>query len=93
MNLWISIVVIGLIFLLIGFVVFFKNPKSDKNIKSILLVGIFLPLILSYSYAEYFVLDNAFKLSLIDLGGLLILGIISGIFIACYLLIDKIQSD
>lgn len=93
MNLWISIVVIGLIFLVIGFVVFFKKPKSDKNLKSVLLVGIFLPLILSYSYAEYFVFGNAFQLTLIDLGGLLILGIISGIFIGCYLLIDKIKSD
>lgn len=93
MSLWISIVIIGIIFLLIGFIIFFKKSQSDKNIKSILLVGIFLPLILSYSYAEYFVFGNAFQLTLIDLGGLLILGIISGIFIGCYLLIDKIKSD
>lgn len=93
MSLWISIVIIGIIFLLTGFIIFFKKSQSDKNIKSILLVGIFLPLILSYSYAEYFVFGNAFQLTLIDLGGLLILGIISGIFIGCYLLIDKIKSD
>lgn len=93
MSLWISIVIIGLISLLIGFVIFFKALRSDKNIKPIFLLGIFLPLILSYYYAENFVFDHVFSLTLIDLLGLLTLGIISGISIACYFLIDKIHSD
>lgn len=93
MNMWISIIIIGLFFFLAAFIIIFKTLKSDKNIKPVFLIGIFLPLILSCSYAEYFVFGHSFTITLIDLAELITLGIISGVFIACYFLIDEIQSD
>ena len=93
MSLWISIVLIGLFIIVTGFIIFFKNTVSFKNRKSLFLIGIFLPLVLAYSYGEYFIFESAFKLTFIDLGALLVLGMISGIFIACYLLNDKLQTE
>lgn len=93
MHLWLGLVVLGLLVLLTGFIIFFKRPVTFKSQKPAFLVGIFLPLILAYSYGEYFVFESSFNLTFIDLGALLILGMVSGIFLACYLLIDKLQSD
>ena len=93
MNMWISIIIIGLLLFYILFVNLVFTLKSDKNIKPVFLIGIFLPLILSCSYAEYFVFGHAFTITLIDLAELITLGVISGVFIACYFLIDEIQSD
>jgi len=93
MSLWISLGVMGLLLLFTGFFILFKRPIEFKNRKPVFLIGIFLPLILAYSYGEYFVFESAFKLTFIDLGALLILGMISGIFIGCYLLIDKLQTE
>ncbi len=93
MYLWLGLVVMGLIFLVTGFFILFNRPIKFKSRKPVFLIGIFLPLILAYSYGEYFVFESAFNLTFIDLGALLILGMISGIFIGCYLLIDKLQTD
>jgi hypothetical protein len=73
-----------------GFLIFFKNPNAFKNRKATLLIGIFLPLFFAYSYGENLISHSALKITLIDLGGLLVLGIMSGIFIGCYFLIHRI---
>lgn len=93
MEFWLAIVITGLLFTITGFIIFFKNTISFKNKKPVFIIGIFLPLVLAYSYGEYFIFDSAFNMTFIDLGALLVLGMISGIFIACYLLIDKLQKD
>lgn len=90
MSFWIVLLILGLVCTIIGFRIFFKNPVAFNNRKSAFLVGIFLPTILAYSYGETLIKDFPANLTLIDLGGFLILGIISGIFIACYFLIPKI---
>jgi len=89
MNIWIGILLIGLAFTVIGFIIFFKNTAKLKSKKPALLVGIFLPLFLAYSYGESFVSDSSYNLTLVDLSRLLALGIISGIFIGCYFLIHN----
>ncbi len=93
MELWLAVVITGLLVTITGFIIFFKNKISLKNKNPVFIIGIFLPLILAYSYGEYFVFESAFNLTFIDLGALLVLGMISGIFIACYLLIDKPHKD
>ncbi len=90
MSLWIVILIFGLVCAVIGFAIFFNNPAEFKNKKSTFLIGIFLPIIFSYSYGETLIEGSPTNLTLIDLGGLLILGIISGIFIAYYFLVQKI---
>jgi len=89
MRLWIGILIIGLACTVIGFVIYFKNIPMSKSKKPALLTGIFLPLFFSYSYGESFVSDSSYNLTLVDLSGLLALGIISGIFIGCYFLIHN----
>ena len=93
MDLWLAVVITGLLVTITGFIIFFKNKILLKNKNPVFIIGIFVPLILAYSYGEYFVFESAFNLTFIDLGALLVLGMISGIFIACYLLIDKPQKD
>jgi len=90
MNLWLGVLIIGLFLLVVGFRIFFKNPKAIKNRKGALLIGIFLPLFFAYSYSENLISHTSLKITLIDLGGLMVLGIISGIFIGCYFLIRRI---
>jgi len=89
MRLWIGILIIGLACTVIGFVIYFKNTPMSKSKKPALLAGIFLPLFFAYSYGESFVSDSSYNLTLVDLSGLLALGIISGIFIGCYFLIHN----
>ena len=89
MNIWIGILLFGLACSLIGFVIFFMNPSILKTKKPALLVGILLPLFLAYSYGDSLVSDSSYNLTLIDLSGLLGLGIISGIYIGCYFLVQK----
>jgi hypothetical protein len=90
MIIWIVVLIVGLAYTVIGLITLFKNPDVLHNKKSLLLIGIFLPLIFAYSYAETLIKDFHAHITLIDLGGLLILGIISGIFTACYFLTPKI---
>ena len=90
MVLWISILIIGLVCVVIGFAKFFKNLTAFKNKKKVFLIGTFLPLLLAYSYGENVISDASLKFTLIDLGGLLVLAIISGIFISCYFLVDRV---
>jgi uncharacterized membrane protein len=90
MSFWIGILFVGFIFITIGFLIFFKNPAAFKKKKSALLLGIFLPLFFAYSYGENFLYSSSLQLTLIDLGGLLVLGIISGIFIGCYFLTKRV---
>lgn len=90
MNLWLGLLIIGLLFVVVGFQIFFKNPKSFKNRKGALLIGIFLPLFFAYSYGENIISHSSLQITLIDLGGLMVFGIISGIFIGCYFLIRRI---
>ena len=90
MNLWLGLLIIGLLFVVVGFQLFFKNPKAFKNRKGVLLIGIFLPMFFAYSYGENLISHTSLQITLIDLGGLMVLGIISGIFIGCYFLIHRI---
>lgn len=90
MNLWFGVLIIGLLFVVVGFQIFFKNPKAIKNRKWTLFIGILLPLFFAYSYSENLISHTSLKITLIDLGGLLVLGIISGIFMGCYFLIHRI---
>ena len=90
MNLWLGVLIIGLLFMIVGFQIFFKNSKTFKNRKGAVLIGIFLPLFFAYSYGENLISHTSLKITLIDLGGLMVLGIISGIFIGCYFLIHRI---
>ena len=89
MNLWFSVLIIGLLFMIVGFQIFFKYPKAFKNRKGALLIGIFLPLFFAYSYGENLISHKSLKITLIDLRGLMVLGMISGIFIGCYFLIHR----
>ena len=90
MVLWIGVLIIGLVCLIIGFAKFFQNLTAFKNKKQVFLIGIFLPLFLAYSYGEDVITDASLKFTLFDLGGLLVLAIISGIFISCYFLVDRV---
>jgi hypothetical protein len=90
MNLWLGVLIIGLLFVVVGFRKFFKIPKAFKNRKETLLIGISLPLFFAYSYGENLISHTSLQITLIDLGGLLVLGIISGIFIGCYFVIHRI---
>lgn len=90
MSFWIVFLILGLVCTVLGFRIFFKNPGMFNNRKSMLLVGIFLPIILAFSYGENLIKEFPANLTSIDLGGFLILGIISGIFTACYFLSSKV---
>lgn len=90
MNIWIVVLLIGLAFVIVGFIFFFNNINLFKNRKPVFLIGIFLPLFLAFSYGENLVSVSSVKFTFVDLGGLLILGLISGIFVACYFIIDRV---
>lgn len=90
MSFWMIILLVGLVFLVFGLLAFFNNMQSFKSRRPILLVGIFLPIFLAYSYADIFTKNFAPSFTIIDLGALLILGMFSGIFIASYFFITRI---
>ena len=93
MSIWIGIILIGLACTVIGYAIFFNNTPKLKSKKPVLLIGIFLPLFFAYTYGETFVSDSSYNLTLIDLGGLLALGIISGILIGRYFLINRVERE
>ena len=90
MSIWVGILIGCLVSIVFGLKIFFKNLITFKNRKSSLLIGIFLPVFIAYSYQETVTSDFAPAFTVIDVGGLLILGILSGIFIASYFLVDRI---
>ena len=90
MNFWMIIILVGIVLLVFELFAFFKNMQKFKDKKSMFLVGIFLLVFLAYSYAETFTADLSSSVTFIDLGAILILGILSGIFISSFFLVDKI---
>jgi hypothetical protein len=69
MSIWIGILLIGLAFTVIGFVVLFENISILKSKKPIILIGIFLSLFFAYSYGESFVSDSSYNFTSIELTG------------------------
>lgn len=67
MNFWMVILLVEIVLLVSGIFAFFKNMENFKYIKSILLVGIFLPISLAYSFTDKFTADLSSSLTFIDL--------------------------
>lgn len=90
MNIWISVAVLGVVLTVFGFFAFVRKYQFDQpQKKSIFLVGIFIPMFFAFSYAE--TLKEFFpQLPLIDLGAFFLIGMISGFFVAIYLLQRKV---
>lgn len=89
MYFWIIILVSGILSTIIGYYVFNAKQKENKRInKSALIIAIFIPLYVGYSYAE--TLFEFFpRLTWIDVGALYIIGMISGFFLAVYFIQNK----
>jgi hypothetical protein len=89
MNVWISVALLGAVLTVIGFFVFIRKYQFNKpQKKSIFIVGIFIPMFFAFSYAE--TLQEFFpQLTLFDLGAFYLIGMISGFFVAIYLLQRK----
>jgi tellurite resistance protein TehA-like permease len=85
MNIWIFAAAIGLIIIIIGFISFTGKFVKSKTIKrSTFLLGVFMPVVGALTYSETLItlIPN---LSLIDLGAFFIIGMISGFFVALFL--------
>ena len=89
MNIWIPFVIMGAVLTVFGFFVFVRKIGTDQpQKKSLFLMGIFLPMFFASAYAE--TLERLFpQLTLIDLGGFYLIGMISAFFIAIYLVQRK----
>jgi tellurite resistance protein TehA-like permease len=89
MNIWILVSAIGLIFIIIGFISFIGKYQIQKPLKnSTFLLGIFIPILGASTYSET-LLELIPELTLIDLGAFIIMGMISGFFVALFLLQRK----
>ena len=89
MNVWISVAVLGVVLTVFGFFVFARKYQFDQPLKkSLFVLGIFIPIFFALSYAE--TLKEFFpNLTLIDLGAFYFIGMISGFFVAIFLLQRK----
>jgi len=89
-NIWIFILSIGIILMIAGMTIWAKEyPIKGYSKNSTLILGIFLPMLVASFYAETLINDFFPELTLIDLGGFYLIGMISGFFIAFYLLNQK----
>jgi uncharacterized membrane protein (Fun14 family) len=87
MNIWILVAIAGSVFTIAGFIFFVLRYPVQKSMKtSAFFVGIFIPMLAALSYAETLVTDFFPILSLLDLGAFYFIGMISGFFIALFLL-------
>lgn len=89
MNIWISFIILGAVLTVFGMFVFVRKLRIDQpQKKSLFLMGIFLPMFFASTYAE--TLEKLFpQITLIDLGGLYLIGMISGFFMGIYLIQRK----
>jgi uncharacterized membrane protein HdeD (DUF308 family) len=90
MNMWIMVVILGFIMVIVGFVQIARKYKESKDINnSTFLLGIVLPVLIAIYWGMTLTTDFSPGLTLIDLGAFIIMGMISGFFIALYLLKRK----
>jgi hypothetical protein len=94
MNIWILVAISGSIFTIAGFIFFVMRFPAHKPMKtSAFLVGIFIPMLAAIFYAETLITDFFPNLTLLDLGAFYLIGMISGFFIALFLLQYKIMVN
>lgn len=89
MYIWIVILIAGILLILAGYIIFKEKQKDNRTInKSALIIGIFIPLYVAFSYSET-LFEYFPRLTWIDVGGLYIIGMISGFFLAVYFMQKK----
>jgi uncharacterized membrane protein HdeD (DUF308 family) len=90
MNTWLLIAVIGLLFLMVGLIMFIKKfPDNKKTSKSTYLSGIIMPILFAFFFGK--TLIGIFPgLTVIDLGAYFLMGVVSGFFLATYFISRKV---
>ncbi|MFC2088155.1 hypothetical protein ACFLSX_01005 [Calditrichota bacterium] len=90
MNIWIVIAIVGVVITVIGMVFFVKRIRAGEVIKkSTFLVSIFIPLFVAFSYSENFNQKYLFNFSFWDMSLFYFMGMLSGFFLAVYLIQQK----
>ena len=86
MNNWIIVSLIGIVLVLLGFIFFYKNYSLRKKLpNSTIIMGIFIPVLVALLYAES-LFEVIPLITLIDLAGFFVIGMISGFHISIFLL-------
>jgi hypothetical protein len=90
MNTWLLIAVIGLLFLMVGLILFIKKiPDNNKTSKSTYLTGILMPILFAFIFGETLI-DILPGLTIIDLAAYFYMGVVSGFFLATYFFSRKV---
>ena len=86
MNIWILILLLGVVLTIMGFILFIRKDTETNLIpNSTFLIGVFMPMLAGLLYAETVITQSFPNLTLLDLGAFFFIGMISGFFIALYL--------
>jgi hypothetical protein len=86
MHIWILLTVIGFIFIIIGLITFIRKYPEQRPLKnSTFMIGIFIPMLFAFFYAETLITEFFPGLTYLDLAAFYLIGMISGLFVALLL--------